>query len=134
MAEPNKFMKKSLKYTGFAVLGIVVLFFFAANFSEVESSFQCSGEISLNGTTRPITVYMKLIEYRPWVRSDSDGSIGLEIPNEWLEYYGHIEEVGDQIQIYEYPQKTLKGNFSSLSKTLALESSFGFFDGTCIAN
>ncbi|MDP3771982.1 MAG: hypothetical protein Q8Q94_01230 [bacterium] len=130
-------MKKSLKYVGSGVLGIVVLFFFAANFSEVESSFQCSGEISLNGTTRPMTVYMKLTEYRPWVRSDSNGSINLEIPNEWVEYYGHIEEAGDQLQIFEtYPQKTLKGNFSKLSKTLAidLEPPFGFFDGTCVAN
>ncbi|OGZ62663.1 MAG: hypothetical protein A3C58_03330 [Candidatus Staskawiczbacteria bacterium RIFCSPHIGHO2_02_FULL_34_10] len=130
-------MKKSIKYIGFAVLGVVVLFFFATQFSEAESSFQCFGEISFNGTTRPMTVYMKLTEYRPWVLSDSHGSINLEIPNEWIEYYGHIEEVGDQLQIYEtYPQKMLKGNFSRLSKTLAidLESPFGFFDGNCITN
>jgi len=132
-------MKKSIKYIGFAVLGIVILFFFFANFSAAESSFQCSGEMSLNGTTRPMTVYLKLTEYRPWVSlwSDSDASINLEIPNEWVEYYGHVKEVGDQLQIYKtYPQKTLKGNFSTLSKTLVidLESPFGFFDGNCITN
>lgn len=132
-------MKRSLKYIGFAVLCLVVLFFFAANFSAAESNSQCSGEISFDGTTRPMTLYLKLTEYRPWVGlwSDSDGSITIEIPNEWVEYYGHIEEVGDQLQIYEtYPQKTLKGNLSMLSKALAVDlgSPFGFFDGTCIAN
>ena len=48
----------------------------------------------------------------------------------------HLEAAGDQLQIYEtYPQKTLKGIFSRLSKTLAidLESRFGIFDGTCTA-
>ncbi|MDP3769874.1 MAG: hypothetical protein Q8R40_02980 [bacterium] len=107
-------MKKSLKYIGLIVAGLVILFFFVANFSAAELSFQCSGETTLNNTTRPMTVYMKLAEYRPWVGlwSDSDGSINLEIPNEWVEYYGDIEEVGDQLQIYEtYPQKMLKGNF-----------------------
>ena len=132
-------MKKSLKYIGFGVLGLIVLFFFVANFSAVESKFQCSGEISFEGTTRPMNVFMKLTEHRSWVGlwSDSAGSINLEIPNEWVEYYGHIEEVGDQLQIYEtYPQKALKGNFSKLSKTLAidLESPFGFFGGACVAN
>ena len=132
-------MKKSIKYIGFAVLGFVVLFFFVVGFSEVKSTFQCSGEISLNGTTKPMTVYLKLTEYRPWVSlwGDSDASINLEIPNEWAEYYGHVEKVGDQLQIYKtYPQKALKGNFSALSKALAidLESPFGFFDGNCIAN
>ena len=65
---------------------------------------------------------------------DSDGSVILEIPNEWIEYYEQVEEVGDQLQVFEtYPQKTLKGNFSKLSKTLAIDlgSPFGFFDGSC---
>lgn len=130
-------MKKSLKYIGFVVLGLVVLFFFLNNFSAAESSFQCSGEASLGGTTRPMSVFIKLTEYRPWVRSDSHGSMNLEIPNEWFEYYGYIEETGDQLQIYEtYPQKAFKGSFSKLSKTLTIdiESPFGFFNGTCVAS
>jgi len=122
---------------GFGVLGLVALFFFAANFSTTESSFQCSGEITNNNISQPSTVYIKLTEYRPWVRSDSDGSLNWELPNEWVGYFGHIEKVGDQFQIYEtYPQKTFKGTFSTLSQTLAidLEAPFGFFDGTCTAN
>lgn len=132
-------MKKSLKYIGGSVLGFIILFLFVSNFSTTESSFQCSGEISGSEISRPMNIYIKLTEARPWVGlwSDSDGSINLEIPNEWVEYYEHIEEVGDQLQIYKtYPQKTLKGNFSVLSRTLAIDlgSPFGFFDGACVAN
>lgn len=131
-------MKKALKYIGFALGGLLVLFLFVANFSATKTNLQCTGEISYEGNTRPLTVYMKLTEYRPWVGlwSDPDSSINLEISNEWVEYYGHVEEVGDQLQIYEtYPAKALKGNFSKLSKILAidLESPFGFFDGNCVA-
>ena len=131
-------IKKILKYSGLAVFVLIILFLSIATFSAAESSFQCSGETSFEGSFRPMTIYMKLTEYRPWVRfwSDSAGSINLEIPNALVEYYGHLEAAGDQLQIYDtYPQKTLKGNFSRLSKTLAidLESRFGFFDGTCTA-
>lgn len=131
-------MKKSLKYVGFGILVLILLFFFIAKFSMTESSFQCTGEITReNVSQRSKTVYIKLTEYRPWIGlwSNSSGSLDLEIPNEWVEYYGYIEEVGDQFQIYEtYPSKSLKGNFSKLSKTLAinLESPFGFFDGACV--
>ncbi len=130
-------MKKLLKYIGFALGGLLILFLFVVYFSATETTFQCTGEISYEGNTRPLTVYMKLAEYRPWVGlwGDSDGSINLEIPNEWVEYYGHVEEVGDQLQIHEtYGNKALKGNYSKLSKTLAidLEPPFGFFDGNCI--
>ena len=130
--------KKLLKYIGIPIFTLIVLFLIVVNFSAVESSFKCSGQLSLDGNTQSKTIYMKLTQYRPWVGlwSDSSGSVNLEIPNEWVEYYEHVEEVGDQYQIFEtYPQKTLKGNFSLLSKTLAidLESPFGFFDGLCVA-
>jgi len=48
-------------------------------------------------------------------------------------YYSQIEESGNQLQIFDkYPTKELKGNFSKLSKTLALQIDFyGFFDGSC---
>ena len=127
-------MKKTLKYLGFLILGFIILFLIVANFSTTESSLQCSGEMSDKGTIQPMTVYIKLSEYRWWVGlwSDSDASLNLEIPNMWVGYFGKVEEVGDQLQIYEtYPQKILKGNFSELSKTLAIETPFGFFDGVC---
>lgn len=131
-------IRKQLKYIGLPIFALIALFLFIVNFSAVESNFRCSGEISLDGNTRSKTIYMKLTQYRPWVAlwSDSNGAVSLEIPNEWVEYYGQVEKVGDQLQIFEtYPKKTLRGNFSLLSKTLAidLESPFGFFDGLCIA-
>lgn len=126
-------MRKSLKYTGFTVLGLIALYFFVINSSGTESSFQCAGDLSSNGTSRSTTVYMKLDEYRPWVGlwSDSDVSINLEIPSQWVAYYGQVEKVGDQFQIYE--EGGLRGNFFTLSKTLLIDfgSPFGFFDGIC---
>lgn len=121
------------------VAAVVILLFFliGVNFSAVESNFRCLGQISLDGGTQSETIYMKLTQYRPWVGlwNDSNGSVNLEIPNERVNYYEHIEKIGDQLQIFKtYPQKTLKGNFSLLSKTLAidLESPSGFFDGLCV--
>lgn len=129
-------MKKVFKYLGFLVLGLISLLLIIANLPAPESNFRCSGEMSDEGTTQPMTVYIKLAEYGWWVGlwSDSDGSLNVEIPNTWVGYYGHIEEVGDQLQIYNgYSQKTLEGNFSTLSKTLALDTPFGFFEGECSA-
>ena len=136
-------MKRLLSYAGVGVLVPVVLFLFYllifTNFLATEYSFKCSGTLALEGITRPTNVFIKLTEYSSWssLSTDSDGSIYLEISNEWTEYYEYVEKVGDQFQIYDsYPQKVPKGNFSELSKTLAidLEPPFGFFDGICIAN
>lgn len=131
-------MKRSVKYIGSTIFGLIILFVVIVNFSGTESIFRCSGETMRYGTSQSTDVYMKLTEYRFWVDlwSDSDGSIMLEVPNEWVGYYAQVEEEGDQLQIYEtYPQKALKGNFSKLSKTLAIDlgSPFGFFDGSCTA-
>ena len=130
-------IKKLLKYISIPIFIPIVLFLIIANFSEIKSSFKCPGQHSLDGNTQSKTIYIKLTQYRPWVGlwSDSNGSVNLEIPNEWVGYYGHMEKVGDNLQIFDtYPQKTLKGNFSLLSKTLAidLESPYGFFDGLCV--
>lgn len=128
-------MKRILKYIGIGLVLIILLFIFIANFSDVESNFKCVGEISSENSNTPVTTYLKLNEYRPWVGlwGDSDASIILEIPNEVYDYYGQVEEVGDQLQIFdEYPTKKLKGNFSKLSKTLTIQIDYlGFFDGTC---
>jgi hypothetical protein len=128
-------IKKVLKYIGIVVLFIILLFIFIANFSSVESKLECVGEISSENIPTPTTLYIELSEYRPWVGlwSDSDGSINLEIPNQHVGYYSQIEESGNQLQIFDkYPTKELKGNFSKLSKTLALQIDFyGFFDGSC---
>ena len=121
-----------MKYFGAVVIAALLLFLFVVNFSSVESRLQCSGEISSKGGSRPTTIYMKVAEYRWWVGlwGDSDGALWLEIPNELFEYYGHVIEVGDQLQIFD-SEKKIRGNYSTLSKTLTISTPAGFFDGTC---
>ncbi|MBU1180259.1 hypothetical protein KJ885_04910 [Patescibacteria group bacterium] len=115
------------------ILGAVSLFFIVVKFSAVETRFKCSGEISYKGKTYSTDVYIKVNEWRWWVGlwSDSDGDVALEIPNTIHERYNHVEEVGEVLHIYRgYPN--LRGQFSKLSKTLAIDIPFfGFFDGTC---
>lgn len=125
---------KVIKYLIALIVVSLLLFAFVHFFSIVESRFQCSGEISSKSGSRPMITYMKLAKYRWWVHlwNDSYGFLWLEIPTELYDYYQHIDEVGDQLQIFDsYPQKKLKGNFSILSKTLSISTPDGFFDGTC---
>lgn len=126
---------KFIKYIVAILLTVILLFQFVVNFSGVSSSFECAGEISSGENTEPKTIYIVLDEYRWWVGlwSDSDGNLQLEIPNETVEIYLHLVEVGNQIQIYYDSPNEMKGNFSKLSKTLALKGYFGFFDGKCKA-
>lgn len=126
---------KLMKILGVFVVAAILLFVFVAKFSAVESRFQCPGEVSSKGGSRPVTVYLKLEEYRWWVGlwSGSDAALHLEIPNTAFDYFGHVKRVGDQYQVFD-SQKNLKGNFSTLSKTLALNTSAGFFDGVCKKN
>lgn len=114
------------------MLGAVLLFAAVATFSAAESRFSCVGAISREAAPKPITIFIKLNEYRWWVGlwSDSDGDLHLEIPNESVEYFGHVVEVGDQLQIFDFDRK-MQGNFSTLSKALALQTRRGFFDGKC---
>jgi hypothetical protein len=123
---------KLLKYLGAFLAAALGLFLFVVNFSAVETRFQCSGVVSSQSNSQHVAIFMKLHEYRWWVGlwGDSDGSVWLEVPNRTLEYFEHVVEVGDQLQIYDY-QRNQKGNFSSLSKTLAITTSAWSFDGTC---
>lgn len=130
-------MKKLAKIFGFIILGVILLFIFITRFSTVESRIRCEGNTVYNKTSHPLTIYFILTEYRPWIFwSNSDGNIKLEIPNEWNEYYPYLKKIGYNILIYEeYPQLELRGNYSELSKALAidLKPPFGFFDGNCTA-
>lgn len=123
---------KLLKYLGALLVAAIGLFLIVVNFSASETRFQCSGKISSHGNSQQATIYMKLHEYRWWVGlwGDSDGSVWLEVPNRTFEYFEHVVEVGDQLQIYDY-ERNIKGNFSSLSKTLFITTSVWSFDGTC---
>ncbi len=111
-----------------AIIALVVV----SKFSAVETSFECKGKISTDSKSEESTIYMKVNEYRPWVGlwSDADGDLKFEIPSQYLGYYTPIKEVGDQLQIYDGAK--IVGNFSKLSKVLALKVPTGFFDGSCI--
>lgn len=126
---------KTVKILGGFVVAALLLFVFVAKFSSVESRFQCPGEISSKSGSHPVSVYLKLEEYRWWVGlwSESDAALHLEIPNTAFDYFENVKRVGDQYQIFD-AQKNLKGNFSTLSKTLALNTSAGLFDGVCKTN
>lgn len=124
---------KFAKYIVILLLAVVGLFLFVVNFSSVASSYECKGEISVGESKVAKTVYIVLEEYRWWVGlwSDSDADLQLEIPNEHFGYYSHVVAVGNQLQIYDRPNE-MKGNFSKLSATLALETPYGFFEGKCL--
>lgn len=119
-----------MKYFGILVVVALLLFVFVANFSEIESRFQCSGEISSEGGSRPTTIYMKLKEYRWWVGlwSESDGNLWIETPR-GVDFYARIIGYGDQLQISDF--QNIKGHFSTLSKTLTISTHVGMFEGTC---
>jgi hypothetical protein len=127
---------KALKIFAVIVGAVVLLFLFVANYSAVESRYQCLGEVSSTDGSHPVTVYLKLEEYRWWVGlwSESDAAIHVEIPNTSVDYFGNVNKVGDQYQISD-SAKNLKGNFSTLSKTLAIQLPLklktDFFDGAC---
>ena len=121
-----------MKYLGYFVLVVVLLCLFVANFSSTKSKFECSGELTSEGVSKSSTIYIQLEKYRWWVGfwSDSDGILYLEIPNVTVKYFENLVELGPQIQIRD-DQNKIEGNFSSLSKVLALSTPSGFFDGAC---
>jgi len=125
-----------MKILGIIGITVVLLFVFVAKFSAVESSFQCHGEIASTDGSHPITVYLKLEEYRWWVGlwSDSDAAIHIEVPNIYIDYFGNVKKVSNQYQIFDSSGE-IKGNFSTLSKTLAInlpaKLQTDFFDGIC---
>ena len=129
---------RALKVLGSILAGAILLYLFVVNFSAVQSRFECSGEILLKGgegATEPLTIYIRLEEYRWWVQlwGDSDGNLWVEIPNENFLSFNHLSEIGDQLQIFDgYGEEMeLHGYFSKLSKFVSLKTPGGIFDGPC---
>jgi hypothetical protein len=125
---------KPIRYLAASAMVALLLVMIIANYSSTESSFECSGNLASKTGSLAATLYITLEEHRWWVGlwGDSNGTVRLEIPNRWVDYYDRVAEVGDQLQIFG--REDLKGNFSSLSRTLALSTSEGFFDGVCRPN
>lgn len=124
-----------MKKTHFIPITIAAILFAAVvNFSEIRSKYACNGVFTSGEDSIKGAIYIKLNEYRFWVAlwsyNKSDGNFHTEIPNELFDYYSKILEVGDQIQIYNNDSIGI-GNFSKLSKTLAIKTTKGFFDGAC---
>jgi hypothetical protein len=58
---------KVLKVLGGLLVLAIVLFLFVANFSAVESRYECVGTLSSSNAEQPSTIFLKLETYRPWV-------------------------------------------------------------------
>lgn len=127
---------KAIKIVGGLLAFALLLFLFVANFSAVESRFECNGKITANGTEQTATVFLKLEKYRWWVGlwSDSRGSAWVEVPNQTISYFGHVTEAGDQLQLWDSfgSPSNFSGIFSTLSRTLGVKlGALGIFEGAC---
>jgi len=121
------------KISGGVVVAVILVFVFVANFSVVESRFQCSDTFQ-EGTTQPSTAFIKVERYRWWVGlwNDSDASVTVEIPSSSrYEYFSHASEVGDALLMFD-SEKRVKGRFSTLSNAFYVEGVAGFFEGNCV--
>jgi hypothetical protein len=129
---------KAIKIIGSLFTLAALLFFFVANFSAVESRYECNGKITIDGTQHPTVVFLKLQKYRWWVSlwSDSNGSAWVELPNQSSSFFGNVTKAGDQLQFWDtfgaaLPSK-LSGTFSSLSGALMVRlKTETVFEGAC---
>lgn len=78
------------------------------------------------------TVFLKLTEYRWWVKlwSDSDGMIWVEIPGKDFISSTNLDKDSNQIRIFS-GDKQLMGIFSPLSNFLSIKTFDDFYDGQC---
>lgn len=114
------------------VVILITIVYYILNFSVTYSRYECNGTIQKNGIKENQTVFLKLgvFAFHTKLWSDSDGSLWIESPNQWVDSYTDLDKVADSYQIYSY-KNALKGNFSTLSKTIMLDTDFGFYDGKC---
>ena len=111
---------------------LIAIVFYILNFSIAYYRYECNGTIQKKEAEEYLTVFLKLgvLSSHTKLWSDSDGSLWVESPNQWVDSYTDLDKVADSYQIYSY-ENELKGNFSTLSKTIMLDTDFGFYDGRC---
>ena len=128
-------MKTVFKYILILIIFLFALLMYVKNTAVTEYRYECKGTITDEGKTQDLTVFVKLSVFAFYTHlwGNSDGSIWLEVPNQWVESYSDLDEVGDAYHIYNNKREALKGNFSTLSKTLAISTYYGFYDGVCKA-
>lgn len=102
------------------------------NHSAVETRYKCSGTVVSKQGSASTNLLIKLLHYRFWVNlwANSDASMNVEIPNKWVHFYSNIKEVEDQFQILNNTG-SVQGSFLTSTKTLALQTPYGYFNGTC---
>jgi hypothetical protein len=126
----NRILKVTLSTT--AVL--VALFLVIANFSEKEQRYECSGSTTGPQARADLKLYLKATEFRWWVKlwSESRGAVWIELPREFAYSFSHVRISGDKWDIYnDSTSRQLKGEFSTLSRALALEVGQDVFEGQC---
>ena len=131
---------KAIKIIGSLFALAALLFFFVANFSAVETKYECNGKITIDGAEQSAAVFLKLQKYRWWVGlwSDSNGSAWVEVPNQSSHFFGHITAAGDQLQFWDSFGAASPGNFSGTFSTLSGAlmvklNAVTLFEGTCKA-
>ena len=120
-----------------AFLVLIVAALVVINFSGVKTVLVCEGEITRAEQSRPGKLHASLNLYRWWVGlwSDSDGDFMIELDGGELRYFDLLNN-GPTIVEIRIGQlgKSEYGSYSKLSKTLRLNTGFGFFDGKCTAD
>lgn len=100
-----------------------------------ERRYECSGKMTYQEVTTISTIYIKITIYglitHLW--GDSVGSVNLEIPNEWFDYYDRVDLAGDNLLINKSgaSSQPMSGVFSELSNSLNIATANGDFKGIC---
>jgi hypothetical protein len=123
---------KLAKYLVAVLILLVAGYLFLVYFSATETRLACDGTMTSKGTGTASKVFVRLQDYRWWVKlwSTSEGSLWLEVPNTTVEYYPRLSVAGDQLQIFNSAGK-LQGQLSKLSFALNLSTPAGLFEGSC---
>lgn len=124
---------KVIKYLVAAVAILGLLLIVAVRLSEIEHFYECKGTITHDGTTKPLTAYVQLNEYRWWVDlwDKSYGNLHVEIPKGGTLYYSDLRKVGSQLMIWDYTGE-YKGSYSRISGTLEVHTDKGLIQGKCV--
>lgn len=114
-------------------LVIVAALIYAAAVSSVEdiSDFRCTG--TLKGEPRIVYVRMKIYRWYAGLWHGTDGSLQVEVPNEYSYRRSNIKNYGDSIAVCWSDGSVcgLLGFYSKLTSEIRLNSLKGSFSGTC---
>ena len=127
-------MKKLPKFVAASVVLIVIIVVLIVSCSSTDTRLQCTGTLTRQSVASPMTIFVKITEYRWWVGlwSESHGALWVEIPHEASEYYERVSRNGENLLISSSSSRLgVGGLYSKLSDTLSLHMPMGVFDGSC---